>query len=79
MDAFPKVSTLMADIFSVSISEITRETSQIDLDNWDSVQHLNLMLALEEEFGVTLDVDDLSALTSVTAILNYLESTCPSA
>jgi acyl carrier protein len=63
----------MVEIFQVSENEIPPDLEQEDLENWDSLQHLNLMLALEQEFGVTLDVDELATLTSVPAILKYLE------
>jgi acyl carrier protein len=63
----------MVEIFQVSENKIPPDLEQEDLENWDSLQHLNLMLALEQEFEVTLDVDDLATLTSVPAILKYLE------
>jgi acyl carrier protein len=63
----------MVEIFQVSENEIPPDLEQEDLENWDSLQHLNLMLALEQEFGATLDVDELATLTSVPAILKYLE------
>jgi acyl carrier protein len=68
----------MVEIFQVPENKITPKLKQEDLEDWDSLQHLNFMLALEQEFGVTLDVDDLSTLTSVPAILKYLEKICPS-
>lgn len=78
MDPFDRVRKLMAEIFQVSEDKITRGTGQDDLEGWDSVGHLNLMLALEQEFSVALEVEDLSALTSVPEILDYLKSSCPS-
>lgn len=78
MDSFSQIRTLMVNIFNVIEDEITLETSREDLESWDSLQHLNLMLALEQEFDLTLDVDDLGILTSVDAILRYLNSKCPS-
>ncbi len=73
LNTFEKIQALMVEIFQVPEEKITPELKQEDLENWDSLQHLNLMLALEQEFGVTLDVDDLNTLTSVPAILKYLE------
>ena len=73
-DTFARVCDLMGDVLSVSEDEITLVTKQEDLANWDSLQHLNLMLALEDDFDVTLDVSDMQRLTSVRAILEYLES-----
>jgi len=76
MDSFTQVRTLMVNVFNVIEDEITLETSRDDLESWDSLQHLNLMLALEQEFDLTLEVDDLGILTSVHAILKYLDSKC---
>ncbi|MHC4166268.1 MAG: acyl carrier protein [Planctomycetota bacterium] len=73
LNAFEKVRAIMVEIFQVSENKIPPDLEQEDLENWDSLQHLNLMLALEQEFEVTLDVDDLATLTSVPAILKYLE------
>ncbi len=73
MNTFEKIRQLMVDIFQIPESEILITTTQDDLISWDSVGHLNLMLAIEQEFGVTLEVEDLRALTSVNVIVEYLE------
>ena len=73
MNTFEKIRQLMVDIFQIPESEILITTTQDDLISWDSVGHLNLMLAIEQEFGVTLEVEDLRALTSVKVIVEYLE------
>jgi acyl carrier protein len=74
MDYFVDVRELMSDVFQIPEEEITRTTSQRDLENWDSLAHLNFMLSLEEKFELNLDVEDLKSLISVPAILIYLES-----
>lgn len=63
----------MATILQVPASEITPESAREELEAWDSVQHLNLMLAVEDEFAVSLDVDALQSLTSVPRLLEYLQ------
>ena len=78
MDKFDAVQELMALTFGVPSSAITPETIQADVPEWDSVANLNLMLALEDAFGITLGVDDMARLTSVRAMLDYLETACPS-
>ncbi len=77
-DLYVRLRSLMMDVFQVGDDEISPQTVQHDLENWDSVEHLNFMLALEDEFGVKLDVDDLSTLTSVAAIVAFLERSCVS-
>jgi acyl carrier protein len=44
-----------------------------DVDQWDSVAHLDLMSEVETEFGVRFDLDQMTTLTSLREILNWLE------
>jgi acyl carrier protein len=44
----------MADVFGISPEEITDDASIDSIDAWDSHRHLNLVLALEERFGISL-------------------------
>ena len=46
---------------------------QLSVESWDSLAHVSLMLAIESEFGVSIDISDQIALTSVPAIRLYLE------
>jgi acyl carrier protein len=74
MDNLARVCSLLADLLDVNQDEISVTTTREHLENWDSIQHLSIMMALEEEFDLRLDVDDLENLTSVAAILEFIES-----
>lgn len=78
MDRFDTVRDLIDMTFGVSQDQITPDTVQTDIINWDSVGHLNLMIALEDTFDIRLHVEDMVRLNSVKAILDYLEAVCPS-
>jgi acyl carrier protein len=56
---------LMADVFGVDVGQITEDASIDTIDAWDSVRHLNLVLALEERFAVTFTEQE------TVEILNY--------
>ena len=71
-DLLQRVRDTLATCFGVSPDEITAETTQTDLAAWDSVGHLNLMLLIEDVFGVQLDVPDMEKMTSVAAITEFL-------
>jgi acyl carrier protein len=45
-----------------------------DLDEWDSLGHLELVAEVEREFGVSLDFDDIPKLTSLDALRAHLHS-----
>ena len=44
-----------------------------DIDQWDSVAHLDLMSEVEREFGVRFDLDEMTTLTSLPEIIIWLE------
>ena len=46
---------------------------QLSYASWDSLAHVSLMLAIESEFGVSIEIADQIALTSVPSIRLYLE------
>jgi acyl carrier protein len=76
LNRLPELQNLFAEIFGVERSAIASDTVQGGIPEWDSVGHLNLMLALEASFGVQLEIQDMQNLTSVSAILEFLESRC---
>jgi acyl carrier protein len=44
-----------------------------DIDQWDSVAHLDLMSEIEREFGVRFYLDEITTLTSLPELLSRLE------
>ncbi len=49
------------------------EARQLGVESWDSLAHVSLMLAIEGEFGVSIDLADQIQLTSYAAIRRYLQ------
>jgi acyl carrier protein len=64
-EVFDRVRTLMADIFSVPADQLTAASSPDNIETWDSIQHLNLVMALEQEFGVQFSPEEIEQLLSV--------------
>ena len=77
MSDFEQLQDIMSDLFSLPRQQITRDLSADDLEVWDSIQHLNLILLLESHFNLKLEVDDWLNLTSVPAILDILGARSP--
>ena len=68
-----QVRTVASDIFGVPAEKIAAESSPQTIGNWDSMQHLNLVLAIEEKFGVQLDPEDMEEMKNVGAIVALVE------
>jgi acyl carrier protein len=64
---------VMATLLTVDITAIDSEASMDTIPNWDSLRHMNLVLALEEEFKVSIPDEDAGNITSYKIIKLVLE------
>jgi acyl carrier protein len=64
----------VASVFGLSDDEVTPESSQENIADWDSVGHLKLILAIEDDFGVQFSTAQIPELTSVSAIQRALDN-----
>jgi acyl carrier protein len=56
----------------VERSVLNEDTSQKNLSEWDSLRHLNLIVALEDEFDVNLEPEQISIMTSFASVIEEL-------
>jgi acyl carrier protein len=61
-----RVRQVAADLFDQPLSDVGPEASPRSLAAWDSMGHLNLVLALEQEFDVQFSSADLERIQSIT-------------
>ena len=67
-----RVRHILGVVLEMSEQQIDEKLSAEDTSNWDSIRHLNLVMALEEAFGVSFTSDELGRLTSYRAIVDAL-------
>jgi len=67
-----RVRHILGVVLEMSDQEIDEKLSAEDISNWDSIRHLNLVLALEEAFGVSFPSEEWARLTSYRAIVDAL-------
>jgi acyl carrier protein len=63
-----KLKEVLSRIFNVNPDMITEDASPDTIENWDSLRHMNLVLALEEEFGVEFTDDQVVEILSYKLI-----------
>jgi acyl carrier protein len=68
-----RVQSLLAEAIQVPGEMVTPDLSFGDLPQWDSLGHMEVMLRLEEEFGVAIDADTIAQLISIPEICRFLE------
>lgn len=67
-----RVRHILGLVLEMPEQQIDEGLSAEDASNWDSIRHLNLVMALEEAFGVSFSSDELGRLTSYRAIVDAL-------
>ena len=68
-----RLSQTVAEVLGVTPDLLSEESSPDTISSWDSLGHLNLVIALEEEFGIRLSADNVLAMRSVSSIRRILQ------
>lgn len=67
-----KIKNAMSAVFEVSAEDINEDTSTDTLENWDSLRHLNLVLALEEEFGISIPDEEVGNMVNFKIVYHVI-------
>ena len=73
-----KVIEIIANVLRIAVSEINNESGMDTLGKWDSLQHLNIILAIEEAFDVSFTPEEITSVNSVKKIIEAIQRHCPS-
>tara|TARA_Y100001970_G_scaffold177489_1_gene216264 strand:+ start:599 stop:829 length:231 start_codon:yes stop_codon:yes gene_type:complete len=74
MSTFDKVKDIIIDKLGVEEEKINTEASFVDDLGADSLDTVELIMQLEEEFGIEIPDDDAEKITTVQAAVDYLDS-----
>ena len=67
-----RIFRVVSDVLGVPIEKVNDESSPDTIQAWDSLSHINLILALEAEFAISLSPDDVLEMLSVGLIRTIL-------
>jgi acyl carrier protein len=71
---FEHVQGIASDLFGVPATQITRESSTESIEAWDSTQHLNFVLALEEKFNIQLSPEEMEQMRNIGDTVKLVEN-----
>ena len=72
-DIFERVKKIVIEQLGVNESQVTNEASYIDDLGADSLDTVELVMALEEEFGVEIPDEDAEKITTVSQTVTYIK------
>ena len=74
MTIFEQLQEIISTALDLPANAIGEHSSMEEIEEWDSLGHVHIMVALEQAFDLYMDVEHFAELDSVPAILKYLES-----
>lgn len=74
LDLIPRIQSVLAEALQVPADQVTPALAMGDLPQWDSMGHMEVMMLLEQHFGIEITNDTIANLTSVPAIYSAIVS-----
>jgi acyl carrier protein len=72
-DILEKLQPIFQDVFDNPKLRVDRASSARDVDGWDSLTHVNLILAIEQDFSIRFALGELEDLKNVGDMLDLME------
>ena len=73
MNVFSTMAGVFKRVFDDETIQLADATTAQDVPGWDSLTHINLIIEIEEEFGLTFTVDDIAGLKNVGEMVAMVE------
>ncbi|MGH8605426.1 MAG: acyl carrier protein [Gammaproteobacteria bacterium] len=63
-----QVRRIVADVLAIDEGQVTEDLGPSSAGNWDSMNHLRIVAAIEEEFGISFTMEEVQAIGTVKAL-----------
>lgn len=69
MEPIQKIQEIFRDIIGRADITLKPTDTPADIDGWDSVAHINILAAIQDEFGIELTLDEISGFANAGDII----------
>lgn len=74
-DIHSKLQTIFRDVFDDDTLVIARATHAGNIPDWDSLAQINLVVAIEKDFGIKVSLEDMATLSNVGDMMDLIRTT----
>ena len=67
----------MSDVFLIDLNEVNETSSPDTIPQWDSIGHLNLVTAIEEEFGIKIEDEQITQMLNFKLVVEIIKECQP--
>lgn len=71
-EVYKKLNEVFQDVFDDETITVNDETTSADIEDWDSLEHINLIVAVENEFGVHFNMGEVNKMKNVGEMVDII-------
>lgn len=71
-EVFERLNKVFRDVFDNDDITVTETTTSADIDDWDSLEHINLVAAVEQEFGMKFTMGQVVTMKNVGEMVDII-------
>ena len=73
-EIFARLNKVFRKVFDDNSIVLTRSTTAKDIEDWDSIEHITLIGAVEKEFGMRFQMKEVSSMKNVGEMADIISS-----
>lgn len=67
-----RLNKVFRDVFGDDSITVNENTTSADIEDWDSIEHINLIAAVESEFGIRFKMREVSGMKNVGEMMEII-------
>ena len=71
-EIFNGLDEVFQDVFDDESIHVTDETTADDIEDWDSLEHINLVVAIENKFGIKFNMNEVTSFKNVGEMVDII-------
>lgn len=71
-EVFEQLHEIFHDVFDDDSIKLTEKTTADDVEDWDSLEHINLIVAVEEKFSIKFNMGEVTTMKDVGAMVDII-------
>ncbi len=69
---YKELDEIFQDVFDDENIHVTEKTTAADIEDWDSLEHINLVVAIENHFGIKFNMSEVTTMKNVGEMVNII-------
>ena len=70
---FEELDEVFQDVFDDETIHVTAQTTAKDIEDWDSLEHINLVVAIENHFGIKFNMNEVTTMKNVGEMVGIIK------